>query len=319
MLDKELFTLKSLGPTAVALGVFDGVHLGHQHLISRLVTVAMDNRVTPVVITFSNHPLTVLRPDVALSMLSTLDARIEFIRNLGIAQVVPIPFTRDLSILTPEEFISKLRDNLHITHLVVGPDFAMGYNRAGTIDVLQRLGNTHGFSVEIVPPYSFEGELVSSTRIRAGLRTGNVSLVSKYMGRFYDLKSTVIHGEGRGVDLGFPTANLESIPQMAMPADGVYATWLYVDNYRLQSATSIGVKPTFHQDAPQEIEVHALDLPDELLDGGGLYGRVVRIEFFERIRGQERFDNIEALIIQMRKDVSQVREMLSVPSTQKNQ
>ena len=307
-LHQELTAHPLPGPTAVTLGVFDGVHLGHRHLFARLQAVATDSHATPVVVTFANHPLSVLQPDVPLLMLASLDERLEMVRQAGIQHIIPISFTRDLSLLTAEEFVLALRRDLQMAHLVVGPDFAMGYQRKGTFSVLQALGQLYRFSVEPVSPFTLAGASVNSTAVRAALASGDVQQASQYLGRRYALTGTVAHGEGRGLELGFPTANLVVPPQTAVPADGIYATRLLVGGGCFAAATSIGTKPTFHDLGPTVIEAHALDFHGEL------YGHTVRLEFLHRIRDQERFPDVESLVAQMHKDVAMVRELLGTSS-----
>ena len=310
MLHQELAANRPPGPTAITLGVFDGVHLGHQHLFRRLQAVAGQHQATPLVITFANHPLTVLRPDVPLLMLTTLEERIRLVQATGIEYVAPISFTRDLSLLTAEEFVLVLRHELQMAHLVVGPDFAIGYQRKGTIPVLEALGQLYRFSVEAVQPLSVEGAPVNSTAVRAALAAGDVEKAARSLGRPHALTGTVVSGEGRGAELGFPTANVVVPPGMVVPDDGVYVTWLSVGQECYAAATSIGTKPTFHANGPRLIEAHALDFE------GNLYGQQVKLEFLHRVRGQERFADANSLVAQMHKDVALVRELLgTAPAT----
>ena len=191
-----------------------------------------------------------------------------------------------------------------MAHLVVGPDFAMGYQRTGTIPVLRTLGELYRFSVEPVPPFTLEGAPVNSTAIRCALASGDVRQAARYLGRRYALTGAVARGEGRGVELGFPTANVVVPPYMTIPSDGIYATWLALGDNRYAAATSIGTKPTFHSDGPRVVEAHALDFRGEM------YGHTVRLEFVHRIRGQGRFEDVENLVTQIREDVAAVRELL---------
>ncbi len=304
-LHQELARSGPGGATALTLGVFDGVHRGHRHLIQHLQAVAAREGVTPVVVTFGNHPITVLRPEIPLAMLTTLEERSVLLRAAGVEHVVPITFTRDLSLFTAEEFVLTLRAALGMIVLVVGPDFAMGHQRQGTIPVLQALGAKHGFSVEVVTPLTLEGDVISSTAVRGALAAGDVSAAARCLDRPYAVAGVVERGEGRGAELGFPTANVAVQADLALPADGVYAAWLTVDKARYPAAVSIGTKPTFHDAGPREVEAHALDL------NGDLYGRRVVLEFAHRVRGQERFSTVDALVERMHKDVTVVREVLS--------
>ncbi len=311
-LPQELAQERPSGPAAVTMGVFDGVHLGHRHLISHLHATAIREGATPVVITFRNHPLTVLRPDIKLAMLSTLEERLDLLHGAGVEHVAAITFDRDLSLLSAKDFILALKESLGMTHLVVGPDFALGHQRSGTIPVLQTLGETHGFPVEVADPFTLDGAPVNSTRIREALAAGEVSKAAACLDRSFALNGTVQRGEGRGAALGFPTANIGVVPGMAVPADGIYAGWLQIGSRRCQTAASIGTKPTFHDDGVREVEAHVLDFD------GDLYGHPVRLELTQRIREQARFDNIDALVAQMHQDVAQVRRLLdSARLTQK--
>ena len=304
-LRQELSAHRPPGPAAVTLGVFDGVHLGHRHLLAHLRAVADSHRASPVVLTFANHPLSVLRPDAPLRMLTPLEERLELVRSTGIDRIVPISFTRDLSLLTAEEFALALRDDLQMAHLVIGPDFAMGFQRKGTIPVLKTLGDRHRFSVEPVSPFTLEGAPVNSTAIRCALASGDVRQAARYLGRPHALTGTVARGEGRGAELGFPTANVVVAPHMTLPSDGIYATLLAFGEERYAAATSIGTKPTFHADGPRVIEAYVLDFQ------GDLYGHTVRLEFVHRIRGQERFEGVEELVSRIGQDVAEVRELLA--------
>ena len=304
-LSQELASISVQGPTAVTIGVFDGVHRGHQHLIRRLRQVAERNDATPVVVTFRNHPLAVLRPDVPLALLSTLDERLELLQAAGVKHVAAITFNRDLSLLSAEEFVLALRDSLGMAHLVVGPDFALGHQRSGTIPVLEELGRQLGFTLDVADELTLEGDAVNSTAIRAALSEGDVRRAAHCLGRPYTLSETVERGEGRGAELGFPTANIGLPPERALPANGVYAAWLSAGDQRYQAAVSIGTKPTFHQAGPKTVEAHVLGF------SGDLYGVKVGLEFVDHVRAEERFPSAEALITQMHRDVAAVRKLLA--------
>ena len=301
----ELTGQRPPGATAATVGVFDGVHRGHHHLVAQLQSVASQNRLASVVITFRNHPLSVLRPDIPLTLLTTLEERLELLYDLGVRHVVAVSFTRDLSLLTPEQFCRELVAHLHLQHLVVGPDVALGHKRAGSASVLQELGRQQGFDVTIATPLKIDGEAVSSSRIRASLAKGNILGATTLLGRPVTLRGTVRRGEGRGASLGFPTANLAVAPEGALPADGIYAAWVEKDRQRLPSAVSIGTKPTFHPHGRREVEAHILDFV------GDLYGHEIRLEFVGRIRGQHRFESTTDLIQQMHQDIAATRALLA--------
>ena len=291
--------------TAVTIGVFDGVHRGHQHVLGRLGEVARQAGRTSVVLTFRNHPASVLRPDFDARYLTALDDRLRLIREVGVDLLLPITFDVELSRLTAREFAVLLRSRLLMKDLVVGPDFAMGRNRAGDVETLNALGSELGFSLHVVEPLQDDaGRPIRSTHVRDALSSGDVAAASKLLGRNYALSGTVVSGHGRGGPLGFPTANLEVPAGMAVPADGIYATWAHVAGERRMAAASIGVRPTFGEGV-RTVEAFILDFD------GDLYGREVGLEFVDWLRPEERFDTVEALQEQVRKDVADTRAVLA--------
>ncbi len=303
---EELQAERPSGPSAVTLGVFDGVHLGHQYLVKRLREAASRRGLTPVVVTLANHPLTVLRPEVCVVLLTSLSERLELLRASGAAKVLPITFTREISLLSAEQFIRTLVDCLGLRHLLVGPDFALGHNREGTIPVLQQMGTRLGYTVEVIEPFYRNGLAVRSTTVRQAVADGDVGRAALLLGRPFALDGPVVEGEQRGGGLlGFPTANLGLGPLQALPADGIYAAWVTVDNACYPAAASVGIKPTFHETGPRVVEAFVLDFE------GNLYGKHVRLEFIERLRGQERFASVDALIAQMHRDVAAARQALA--------
>lgn len=306
-LPPELRANRPPGHVAVTIGVFDGVHRGHQYLLRTLRDHAAARGLTPVVVTFANHPLTVLRPDVQLILITPLDERLTLIREQGIAHVVPITFTRDVSLLLAEEFVGALARDLGMRHLVVGPDFALGYQRKGTVQRLAEIGRGAGFTVEAVPLLTVDGLKPKSTTIRNALAVGDLPTVERCLGRRFAVRGVVVRGEARGAGLGFPTANLGIERTQALPADGIYAAWATVDGARHAAAVSVGAKPTFHEHGERVLEAHLLDF------AGNLYGKDIRLEFVRRLRGQERFDTIDALIAQIHRDVDETRMALATP------
>ncbi len=309
-LSEELSRGRPAGATALTLGVFDGVHRGHQHLLERLQDAASQRGLIPAVVTFSNHPRSVLRPEEPLVWLTSLEDRLSLLRATGVGQVVPITFTKELSLLSAEEFLEELWGGLRITHFVVGPDFAMGHDRGGTIPVLRELAVSHRFSMEVVEPFTLEGAPVNSTAIRQALAGGEVERVADYLGRPFHLAGSVERGEGRGgAELGYATVNLRLDPSQAVPAHGVYAGWLTADGHRYKAAVSIGTRPTLYTDGREVVEAFLLDFE------GDLYGQQVRLEFVGWLRGQERFPTVQELTAQMRRDVEEVRLLLAAPPT----
>jgi riboflavin kinase/FMN adenylyltransferase len=293
------------GPTAVTFGVFDGVHLGHQHLMRALREAADARGLTPVVVTLTNHPLSVLRPGLPVVLLSSLRERTELLHELGIQHVIAFTFTVEISHLTPDAFMRLLCDCLGVRHMVVGPDFAIGRDREGTLPVLTTLGTELGYSVEVASNFELAGTSVRSSSVRKALAAGDLTTVQRFLGRRFALDGPVVEGEGRGGGLlGFPTANVGVGPLQALPADGIYATWLTADGQRYASATSVGIKPTFHDDAPRVVESFIIDYD------GDLYDEHVRVEFVERLRDQEKFSTVEALSAQIARDVEATRAIV---------
>ena len=302
--DSQLAQHRYPNGTAVTIGVFDGVHRGHRHVLRRLSEIARETGRTSIVLTFRNHPASVLRPDFEARYLTTLDDRLRLIREAGGDLLVPITFDVELSRLTAREFTVLLSGHLMMKDLVVGPDFAMGRNRAGDVAALTALGSEVGFSLHVVEPLLDEaGQPVRSTHVRDALSKGDVAAAAALLGRNYALRGTVVAGHGRGGPLGFPTANLELPAGMAVPADGIYAAWADVAGERHMAATSIGVRPTFGEGA-RTVEAFILDFD------GDLYGRDVALEFVGWLRPEERFDTVDALQEQVQRDVADTRAML---------
>ena len=303
---EELEAGRPDGPAALTFGVFDGVHLGHRHLLRQLQEDARERGLTPVIVTLANHPLSVLRPHVPLVLISSLRERLALLRSAGVDHVIPITFTKELSLRTAEGFMRALCDCVGLRHFVAGPDFALGHDREGTLPVLKALGAELGYTVRTADAFSLDGAPVRSTAVRQALSAGDIEGAQRLLGRPFALDGPVVEGEGRGDGLlGFPTANLGLGPLQALPADGIYATWLTADGKRYPAATSVGIKPTFHEDGPRVVEAFVLDFDENL------YGRHVRIEFVKRLRDQERFAEVDALVAQMRRDVDATRDALA--------
>ena len=305
---EELTAHRPDRPSAVAFGVFDGVHLGHRHVLATLVRTAEQRGLAPVAVTLANHPLSVLRPDVEVRMLTSLHERLSLLADSGVEAVVPVTFTKDVSLLTPREFMTALRDCLGMAHFTAGPDVTLGHNREGTLPVLTALGDELGYTIECVEQFTLDGEPARSTAVRHALATGDMTLAARMLGRPFALDGPVVEGERRGGGLlGYPTANVGVGPLQALPSDGIYAAWLLRGTDRLPAAVSIGHKPTFHEGGPSVVEAFILDFD------GNLYGEQVKLEFIERLRGQEKFDGVDALIAAMRDDVARTRHILALP------
>jgi riboflavin kinase/FMN adenylyltransferase len=302
--EEELAGLSPNKDTLLTIGVFDGVHLGHKHLISQLTDAAKKQGLLSVVITFYQHPQEVLAPETKLPFLTNLNTRTVLLKNEGVDVVIPLSFTPELAQLSPRQFLNLLQKYLRMRGLVIGPDFALGQHREGNIDTLRSLGKEMDFSVTVIPPMIMDGEVVSSTTIRATLAKGDMKKIHKLMGRPFSLSGPVVSGAGRGTKLGFPTANIDIDPGQALPVEGVYATWTYIDNEAYQSMTNIGRRPTF-PGSERTTEVLVLDY------SGDLYGHELKIDIIERLRSEKQFDSVEALTKQIAEDVKRGRAILS--------
>ena len=288
--------------TVVTIGVFDGVHKGHRHLLRQVVEQAGD-RYIPTVVTFSNRPVTVLRPGTEPSYLTTLDQRIDLIKQQGIELVVCLEFTLELAEVPAADFAKLLAGSLKMKGLVLGPDSALGKDRQGDLAFMRKQGEELGFWASSVDPVEIEGQPVKSRRIRDAVASGNMAVCPELLGRNHLLSGTVVAGDQRGRTLGFPTANLDVDPQLLLPGDGIYATWAIIDGKRHQAATSIGIRPTF--DLTQRlVEVFIMDFSEDL------YGKTVGVEFITKVRDQEKFDGLDALIKQINQDVDDCRQVL---------
>ena len=303
---EELARASPHGDTVLTIGTFDGVHLGHQHLLGRLCEIAAQKGLVPLVLTFRNHPRTVLNPGLKLHYISTVDERVELIHSLGVEVVVPLDFTLELSRLRAREFVSMLGQHLRMKGLVVGPDFALGHRREGDLPTLRRLGEEMDFWVEPVEPILLDGRPVKSSQVRSMIGEGDVESLSRMLGRHYSLSGTVVEGDRRGRTLGFPTANLTPLSGVTVPANGIYATWALMDGHRYQAATSIGVRPTFGENV-RTVEAFILDFQRDI------YGAPLTLEFVQRLRDEVAFSSVEALVEQMNLDVEQARLCLSNP------
>ncbi|SDR00185.1 bifunctional riboflavin kinase/FAD synthetase [Thermostaphylospora chromogena] len=301
------------GRSVVTVGVFDGVHRGHRRLAERCVELARESGVPSVAVTFEPHPLEVVRPGTRPDRLTSAARRAELLSALGVDEVCVLPFTYEFSQLAPDEFVQVvLVDRLHATGVVVGENFRFGHQAAGDVETLRRLGEKYDFVTDVVPLVA-DGETVSSTLIRERLLVGDVEGARAALGRPHRVEGVVVRGYQRGRQLGFPTANVESPPHTAIPADGVYAGWLQCipmgnipaqyDGARWPAAISVGTNPTF-EGVERTVEAHVLDHDD--LE---LYGARVAVEFAARLRGNVRFDSVESLVAQIGRDVVEVRRI----------
>jgi riboflavin kinase / FMN adenylyltransferase len=284
--------------SAVTVGTFDGVHRGHQEVLHELMRVARTRGERSVLVTFDPHPLYVVRPNEAPKLLTTRAEKEPLIGAYGIDVIAFVPFTRELSQLEPDQFVRDiLMQHFGLAHLIIGYDHGFGRGRSGDVETLRRIGALEGFEVDMVEPFHADGHNISSSKIRAMLLEGDVVQAAADLGRAFSLSGRVVRGDGRGRDLGMPTANLQiSDPAKLIPLEGIYA----VRANGLPAVMHIGPRPTFENAGPS-LEVHILDFE------GDLYGEVVTVEFYERIRGIAKFDSSQLLEIAMEADVEQAR------------
>lgn len=316
----DLAQASSAGPTYVTIGNFDGIHRGHQSLLQQLRSLAQQHQtraqlskpISTALVTFDPHPLAVLRPEQPLLLLTTPHERLELAAALGIDIGVIQPFTPAVAALTAQAFMSWLKERLNLVGLVVGPDFALGRNRTGNVETLQALGQELGYRVHVIEPQDWQGEPVRSSIIRQAVQQGDVVTAAERLGRPYHVSGLVVIGDQRGRQIGVPTANLQAPPDKLTPANGVYATRVLLTRdgatASYQGATNIGVRPTV-DGLHHRIETHLLDFPPPGMSGD-LYGQPLRLEFMARLRGEERFASLAALVAQIQQDVAQARQVL---------
>jgi riboflavin kinase/FMN adenylyltransferase len=291
-------------PTALTIGNFDGVHLGHQYLVRQVIEQATKHGMTSGAVTLYPDPVRVLRPEEPMQYLTSLEERIELLRGLGLDIVVPLSFTSELAELSPRSFLTLLKEQLNLGLLVMGPDNVFGRNREGTPERVREAGADLGFEVVVLPAPLSDGTPVSATAIRRALAEGELDSVTRQLGRWYSLRGPVVRGDQRGRGIGFPTANIAVTADRAMPAFGVYATWAYVRGKRYASATNIGMRPTFNGQRPS-VETYIIDFE------GDIYDDVMRIDLVARLRSEQHFSGIEEIKAQIGRDVAHARELLA--------
>jgi len=288
-------------PTVLTLGVFDGLHLGHQLIMNTVVERARVVGAVPTVITFDPHPRAVLHPESSPPLLQTLDQKVEAFGVLGIQQTIMVRFTKEFSLMRAEDFLrDTVKDRLHAKEVYLGRGFAFGHNREGNIDLLRRVSNELGFFADEVPEVRLRGQRVSSSRVRQLLADGKVNLARRMLGRPYGVEGRVERGAERGHQLGFPTANLH--PQnRVIPRNGVYVTGILVDGAWRRSVTNVGIRPTFGAETEPSVETFVINW------SGDLYGDVVRIRFLYRLRDEKRFGSVDELKKQIQHDVERAK------------
>jgi riboflavin kinase/FMN adenylyltransferase len=295
---------------ALTIGVYDGVHIGHQAVIRATQAAARRHKVRTAVVTFDPHPAYVLRPESAPELLTDLEQKLDLLEACGVDTVVIVPFDVARSQETAEEFVARVVVGcLEARSVVVGGDFHFGKGRLGNVQLLTVLGRRHGFEVEgveLLPRPDYETSSVSSTAVRRAVASGDMVEGGPPLGRLHEIRGPVVEGDQRGRTIGFPTANVAVARHMALPADAVYAGW-YVrpDGSRWASAVNVGKRPTFYQEAEHSlIEAHLIGFE------GDLYGEAARVQLVEKLRPEQRFDGIDALAAQLRRDVAQAAEVL---------
>ena len=302
------------GGSVVTIGFYDGVHLGHRLVISEVCRAAAERGLKSVIVTFDKHPAKIVRPESAPALLTSLEERIELLGTTGVDATVVIEFDLARASEPPEEFVREvLVGALNVRAVVVGDDFHFGRERKGNVELLATLGSELGFEVVGIDLVGSDGHpttgmKISSTQIRQVLRAGDVVRAGELLGRPHGARGIVVHGDARGRQLGFPTANVAVDPELCLPADGVYAGWYFrPDGTRLAAAINLGRRPTFYDSQPHSLlEAFILDF------SGDLYGEIARVQFVQRLRAEMKFDSLEALIDQMNADVVHAREILGV-------
>lgn len=288
-------------PTVLTLGVFDGLHLGHQLIISTVVERAKETGAVPTVITFDPHPRAVLHPESAPPLLQTLDQKVEGFGVLGIEQTIVIRFDEEFSRIRAEEFLAGVvKERMQAKEVYLGCGFAFGHDREGTIELLRRSSQRLGFFADEVPEVRVHNRRVSSSKVRELLAEGRVNLARRLLGRPYGVEGLVEHGSERGRLLGFPTANLHP-KNRVIPRHGVYVTGTLIDGQWHRSVTNVGVRPTFDSNPEPSVETFVIDWE------GNLYGDVIRIRFLHRLRDEKKFGSVDELKAQIKKDVSRTR------------
>ena len=312
------------GPSFVTIGNFDGLHRGHQTLLREVMNVARQAFDTGAVstlpqsglITFDPHPFAVLRPELPHFLLTTPDERLDLAAEIGIDFGIVQSFTQEIAALEARDFILLLKEHLGLAGLVVGPDFALGRGRKGDLETLRALGEELGYTLHVIDPVLWTTRTVRSSSIRQALNEGDAATAAHLLGRFYQVQGTVVHGDQRGRLIGVPTANLQTPPDKLLPANGVYATRVLVpykkendeiEQQKFNSVTNLGVRPTV-EGVQRRLETHLLDFPPSD-HTGDLYGQPLTLQFVARLRDEQRFSSIDALVAQIHLDIEQARQL----------
>jgi riboflavin kinase / FMN adenylyltransferase len=290
----------------LTIGVFDGVHVGHQQVIRELVVGAKKASLPSVVLTFHPHPAVVLGGKTDFKMLNTPAEQADILAALGVEYLINQPFTRALADQTAEEFMERVSRHLGLRTLVIGYDTALGRGRQGNAARLAEIGLELGYAVISVPPISDERGIISSTRIRQEVTAGEVDSAAQDLGRYFFVSGPVVHGDGRGHTLNLPTANIQAPPGKLIPSNGIYACWAWVDGQRYLAAVNVGVRPTFTPDLPAPaVEAYILDFDRDI------YGTEVKVEFVSYLRPEEKYATITDLLNQIRNDIEITKKILN--------
>lgn len=308
MTESRVYTAFSELPNreyVVTVGTFDGMHKGHQHLLSRALQRAQSLGLPTLIITFEPIPAQVLRPDSFGGRLTTYEQKVGLLNQLGDPVIAVIPFTREFSCTTAEEFFSELAAEIHIRELWVGEEFALGKDRQGTIECINKLGRVLGFEVVALPRVALDGDVVSSSRVRNLIRSGDVQLASVLLGRRYSVQGIVCEGAKLGRTIGFPTANVLPPEDLVIAADGIYASEAYLGDSStpFPAMTYIGTRPALNPGS-RVIETHLFDFDSDI------YGQLLRTEFVQQLRPDANFESVDALVAQMKLDEQQARRIL---------
>jgi riboflavin kinase/FMN adenylyltransferase len=295
----------SLLSSWLTIGVFDGVHRGHQEILKNLTAGAHQNGAPAVVLTFWPHPAVVLGKRYDLKTLTTPEERADLLGAQGVDAVITHPFTPDFAKLSAKEFMRLVTRRLGLHSLWIGHDFALGHNRSGNLERLTELGKEFGYSVQAIGPVRNGEDVLSSSLIRKRIREGNVSRAAENLGRYYALSGPVIHGDGRGRKINIPTANIDYPKDKVIPANGVYACWAWIGEEKYPAAINIGINPTFTPDKQTpNVEAHILDFERDL------YDQELKLEFVKYLRQELKFDSVEALLEKIHEDIVETRGIL---------
>ena len=298
--------LPTLKASWLTIGIFDGVHRGHQHIMATLTQGAHASGVPAVAITFDPHPATILA-GVPMPRLTTPEEKHQLLTNLGVDHVIVLPFNQHIANMGALEFITATHQRLHFSQLITGHDFALGRGREGNHTLISTIGQTLGFSQTLLSAIEEDGSVISSTNIRNAVTTGAFGSVTTWLGRPYNLSGPVVHGDGRGRTINIPTSNVNFPAEKVLPAPGVYACVVEVSGQTHYAVANFGFRPTFSQAAPQpRLEAHLLDF------SGDLYGQHMQVEFIQRIRPEVKFNGVQELVTQINKDILVTRGIFSL-------